>query len=72
MYMGQNKYYIFNWIKKVIDSCETSTQLTKTNKLIKSFYNLYNDWDLESSLYSYKHKKSIKLIYNKTQSGHEK
>jgi len=52
--MGQNKYDIFEWVKRVINSCETSTHLVKTNRLIMSFYDLHRDFFLKQCLNHYK------------------
>lgn len=52
--ISNNKFEVYEWIKKVIDSCETGIQIVKTNKLIISFDNLYNDWYLKQCLYDYK------------------
>jgi hypothetical protein len=47
---SNNKYDVFKWIKKVIDSVETRKQYITSNRLIKNFYNLYGDFDLTMEL----------------------
>jgi hypothetical protein len=64
--ISNNKYQVFEWIKNVIDSCETPTQLVKTSRLISSFDDLYQDWFLKSSLYDYKDIKLQSLFNQKT------
>lgn len=48
--ISNNKFEVYEWIKKVIDSCETGIQIGKTNKLITSFYKLHDDWYLRQCL----------------------
>jgi hypothetical protein len=60
--LSNNKYEVYDWIKKVIDSCETSIQHVKTTKLILSFNELYDDWFLKQSLYDYQEIKWRKLV----------
>jgi hypothetical protein len=64
--ISNNKYQVFEWIKNVIDSCETPIQLVKTSRLISSFDDLYQDWFLKSSLYDYKDIKRQSLFNQKT------
>jgi hypothetical protein len=52
--ISDNKYEIYEWVKKVMDSCETPIQLTKAQRLIKFFTRIYNDQFLRQSLYDYK------------------
>lgn len=40
------KYIAYNWIKKVILSCETVKQDITADKLIANFYTMYKDRDL--------------------------
>jgi hypothetical protein len=62
--ISDNKYEIYEWVKKVMDSCETPIQLTKAQRLIKFFTRTYNDQFLRQSLYDYKDIKWRKLIDN--------
>ena len=43
---SNNKYDVFNWIIKVYDSCESVSQIITTEKLIRNFYKIYDDFSL--------------------------
>lgn len=53
MVVSNNKYDVYGWIIKVIDSCETYFQFKATNNLISNFHNIYDDWELTGSLRNY-------------------
>ena len=48
-----NKYDVYNWIIKVIKSSTTIQQLMSSKRLARNFYAMYNDVDLDISLYDY-------------------
>jgi hypothetical protein len=48
-----NKFDTFNWIKKVIDSCETRTHFNNVRKLMTNFFNTFNDCELSKKLRMY-------------------
>ena len=48
-----NKYDAYNWVIKVIKSSTTIQQLTSSRRLLRNFYAMYNDVDLDNSLYDY-------------------
>ncbi len=54
---SNNKYDVFEWIKKVIDSCETVKHIIATDMLIYNFYNVYDDYDLKMELQLYQIRK---------------
>lgn len=63
-----NKYDIWTWIKKVIDSCEDFRQWVKCIKLIQRFEKLYPDkdlWGLGYQLRQY-HNVALEKLYPKT------
>ena len=45
-----NKFETFNWVKKVIDSCETTTHFNNARKLMVNFFNTFNDNELSKKL----------------------
>ena len=47
---SNNKYDVFDWIKKIIDSCETSKQLVRCIPLMKCFNTMYKDSGLYDEL----------------------
>lgn len=53
---SNNKFDVFEWIKKAIDSCETNEHIKSTNKLIENFYNVYGDFSLKIELRMYQNK----------------
>ena len=48
-----NKYDAYNWVIKVIKSSTTIQQLMSSKRLSRNFYTIYNDVDLDISLYDY-------------------
>jgi hypothetical protein len=50
---SNNKYDVFEWIKRTIDSIEDSQQYLTSDRLIKNFNNLYADFDLTMELQWY-------------------
>lgn len=48
-----NKFTVFEWIKKVIDSVENNAQDITSERLIDNFYIMYKDWGLTSDLWLY-------------------
>jgi len=51
--LSDNKYDVFNWIIKVYDSCENVSQIITTEKLIRNFYKMYDDYTLYDKLQDY-------------------
>lgn len=47
---SDNKYDVFNWIIKVYDSCETISQILTTERLIRNFRKMYDDYILYDKL----------------------
>lgn len=60
--ISNNKFEVYEWIKKIIDSCETPIHLVKTTRLIRSFDKLHNDRHLYESLRTYKEIKWDRLF----------
>jgi uncharacterized protein (DUF608 family) len=58
--ISDNKYDVYNWIKKVIDSCKSHQQIDTVNRLITNFRNIYDDYDLTGSLRNYAHTKQFR------------
>ncbi len=58
--ISDNKYDVYNWIKKVIDSCKSHQQIDAVNGLITNFRNIYDDYDLTGSLRNHAHFKQFK------------
>lgn len=50
----QNKYDVFNWIKKVIDSCETREHFNFVKNLNNNFLNRFDDYPLTKKLFEYR------------------
>ena len=48
-----NKFDTFNWVKKVIDSCETRVHFNNVRKLMTNFFNTFNDNELSKKLRMY-------------------
>lgn len=48
--LTDNKYDVFNWIKKVIDSCTRYYHFKAADNLIENFHTMYNDWQLTGKL----------------------
>jgi hypothetical protein len=47
---SDNKYDVFNWIIKVYDSCESVSQIITTERLIRNFRKVYDDYILYGKL----------------------
>lgn len=47
---SKNKYDVYRWIEKVIDSCKTHEQFSSVNNLIQNFVTVYDDCDLALEL----------------------
>ena len=50
---SKDKYDVFEWIKKVIDSCETLKHRIVANTLINNFYKMHGDFELKTNLQLY-------------------
>lgn len=61
-----NKYDVYQWIKKIYDSCETLTHVVITDKIAQRFTEQYPDKDLEWELEWYS-KTTVDRIILKTQ-----
>jgi hypothetical protein len=48
--ISDNKYDVYNWIEKVIDSCTTYFHYNSAHRLVTNFYDVYGDIKLSSSL----------------------
>ena len=59
--LSDNKYDVFEWIKKVYDSCETVYQIITTEKLIRNFRKMFNDYTIERELEDHYLKVSEKI-----------
>ena len=55
-----NKFDVYNWIKKVIDSCKSHQQIDTVNRLITNFRDIYDDYDLTGNLRNYSHNKQFR------------
>jgi hypothetical protein len=55
-----NKYDVYNWIIKVIDSCKSHQQIDTVNRLITNFRSMYDDYDLTGSLRNHAHTKQFR------------
>lgn len=60
--VSDNKYDVFNWIKKVYDSCQTIPQLLTVYKLVQNFRKTYDDYKLYSELDDYHFEVADRLI----------
>lgn len=58
--LTDNKYDVYNWIIKVIDSCKSHQQIDTVNRLITNFRNVYDDYDLTGSLRNHAHNKQFR------------
>jgi hypothetical protein len=50
---SNNKHDVFEWIKQVIDSCETARHDIVCDKLIVNFHKMYGDEVMVSDLQMY-------------------
>jgi hypothetical protein len=51
--LTDNKYDVYHWIIKIIDSCTTYFQFRNVNELISNFDKIYDDWELTGKLRRY-------------------
>ena len=58
--LTDNKYDVYNWIEKVIDSCKSHQQIDTVDRLITNFRNVYDDYDLTGSLRNHAHYKQFR------------
>jgi hypothetical protein len=57
---SDNKYDVYEWIKQVIDSCQTYFHYSRAHNLIDNFFSMYQDSDLSGSLRNYAHDKQFR------------
>lgn len=54
--LSNNKYDVYNWIKSIFESCQTTQQWYSAGNLKRLFYKQYSDihlkWELDSISYS--------------------
>ena len=48
--ISDNKYDVYNWIIKVINSCKSHQQIDTVNRLITNFRDIHEDWELTKKL----------------------
>jgi hypothetical protein len=58
--LTDNKYDVYNWIKKVIDSCTTYFHFIRAYNLINNFNDRYQDWEMSGNLRNYLHDKQFR------------
>ena len=58
--ISDNKYDVYNWIIKVIDSCETYYHWGTAHNLIDNFSDMYRDWEMSGRLREYSHRKEYR------------
>jgi hypothetical protein len=58
--LSDNKYDVYNWIEKVIDSCTTYFHFKSVDALITNFDTVYDDWELTGKLLVYSSHKYYK------------
>jgi len=58
--ISDNKYDVYNWIIKVIDSCETYYHWSTVNNLIDNFRSRYTDLEMSGRLREYAYRKQYK------------
>ena len=51
--ISDNKYDVYNWIEKVIDSCKNYHHFRAVDNLISNFHDMYDDWQLTGALRVY-------------------
>ncbi len=59
---SDNKYDVFNWISKVIDSCNTVQQVHNADKLIQMFKIQSNNPELHKKLVSERYDKIHRIL----------
>ena len=57
-----NKYDAYQWVVKVIRSCETNSQVAKTGRLIRSFDKMFDDDYLYSCLRGHKDLQTDRIL----------
>lgn len=55
--LTDNKYDVYNWIIKVIDSCNNYHHFRAASALISNFGDRYDDWQLTGELRGYESNK---------------
>ncbi len=60
--ISDNKFEVYGWIIKVVNSCETAIHLVRVSRLIRSFYNIHRDSFLRQCLDNYKDIKWREII----------
>jgi hypothetical protein len=58
--LTDNKYDVYKWIQKVIDSCKTFHHFQKVHRLIDNFYNRYKDMEMSGRLRDHAHHREFK------------
>ena len=53
--ISDNKYDVYNWIMKVIDSSKTYYHWCVVQNLISNFRDMYKDWEMSGKLREYAH-----------------
>jgi len=56
-----NKYDVYKWVEKVIDSCKTHYHFKGADALITNFHNKYDDWQLTGKLRVYSSDRYYKI-----------
>ena len=67
---------VFNWIMKVIDSCDQYPQIFTAHRLVDNFCNmeysslkLYEKWNMNTDLISAVHDKQLQLLNKQYDNG---
>ena len=68
---SNNKYDVYEWIKKIYDSCQTTEQLATANNLRRKFEKLYNDSDLNWDLDWYRSYNNTRILNSPTNKSNE-
>ena len=58
--ISDNKYDVYKWIIKVINSCKTQYQYNSVETLIFNFRKRYKDDELTAPLWNYLHHQQFK------------
>jgi len=58
--ISDNKYDVYNWIIKVINSCKTQHHYNSVETLIFNFRKRYKDDELTAPLWNYLHHQQFK------------
>ena len=51
--LADNKYDVYKWIIKVIDSCKNPHHFRAARNLVTNFHDRYDDWELTGELRIY-------------------